>query len=204
LEWIFKHSASHNLRLVTLDDLYERLTAPGGAGGEEVELVKGTWETTEEDLQAGRPFPLWYDPDNAVQQAQWQLAWKAVESFHRAKKHGEDIDSEAFHWARSHLSHGLPSCYFWWASCRPWWNPDMIVEGATDLIKVIRTLNSLEPRDKSEAEESYVRIIHLVWQWHWSGEAQRRMTAFDEQKPKPTGINPRRSLASNVGNGCNG
>jgi hypothetical protein len=55
----------------------------------------------------------------------------------------------------------------------------MVVKGATELIKVIRTLGTLEPEEKSEAEDQYVKIIRVVWQWHWGGEAQRRIDEFD-------------------------
>lgn len=174
LQWILEQSSTKGLSLCLLRDLMDVTKDL-----QEVELLKGTWETTEADLQQKRPFALWYDPENPIHQCQWQLAWKAIENLRRAQKRGEDPGSEAIRWARLHLTRGLHSCYFWWASCKPWWNPDMIVNGATELIKVIRTLNSLRAAEKAEAEEYYVRIIHLVWQWHWGGEAQRRINLFD-------------------------
>jgi hypothetical protein len=174
LKWAFEQAEEGKISVVRLKDLYESIKEK-----EEVELFKGTWETLPKDIQAGAPFPLWYHPHNPIHQAQWRLVWRAIESLNQARKRGENIEGDTFQWARRHLSSGLHSCYFWWASCKPWWNPDMVVKGATELIKVVRTLGTLKPEEKSEAEDQYVKIIHLVWQWHWGGKAQRRIDEFE-------------------------
>ncbi len=174
LKWAFQKAQAGEINLVRLNDLPMQIQER-----EEIELLKGSWETTEEHYQNNVPFPLWYHPENPIHELQWQLAWKAIESLNRARKRGEADEDGSFDYAREHLTSGLHSCYFWWASAWPWWNPDMVVKGATELIKVVRTLSSLDGEEKAEAEEYYVKIINLVWRWHWSGEAQARIDRFD-------------------------
>lgn len=166
-----------NWQMVTLGELLEK-----GWESAKIKVRSGTWETNAEDLKNGLPFPLWYDSQNLIQKLYWQLVWLVIECFHRAPSKEKGDPGFVWHSARDHLDRGLASCYLFWASCRPWWNPDMIITGATELVKVTRTLKELKVAEKKKAEEFYVKIIKTAWEWHWSGEAQRRIDEFEKEK----------------------
>ena len=161
--------------MVTLGELLGKIKVTTG-----IKLQKGSWETSREDLQKGLPFPLWYDPQNLIQKLYWRLAWLVIDCFNRVPSREKSDPGFAWHSARDHLDRGLASCYLFWASCRPWWNPDMIILGATELVKVTRSLNEVRVEEKRKAEDLYVKIIKTAWDWHWSGEAQRRIDEFEK------------------------
>lgn len=164
-------------QLVTLGELLAKV-------GETVKIrvQKGSWETTPDDLKKGLPFPLWYNPQNPIHEFYWQLAWLVIDCFAHAPSKEKNDPGFVWHSARDHLDRGLASCYPFWASCRPWWNPDMIIAGATELVKVARSLSEVKVKEKKKAEEPYVKIIKTAWDWHWSGEAQRRIDEFEKVK----------------------
>ena len=66
----------------------------------------GSWSTGPLDLDAGKPWPLWDDPDNAVHRAMWSILNQVA-----------DIARE-FGWERVAPDGDkmLYSCPFWWAS----------------------------------------------------------------------------------------
>ena len=149
-----------------------------------VKLSPATWETAEaeiksEDASRQSPYSLWYDRDNQIQMWQWKLSWLAISNLARFPEPQNDPGWK-WHSARDHLDQGLSSCYWWWSSCRPWWNPDMVCYGALHLIKSIRTTNA-NTRKKLIAEKLYNQIIGLIWQWHWSGKAQKKIDKFEKQ-----------------------
>lgn len=148
---------------------------------EKVKLYNGTWETLDKDLNSKtkRPYPLWSDPNNKIQKMQWELAWMSISNMANFPKPDKDPDWK-WHGARDELDQGLSSCYWWWASCRPWWNPDMICKGADHLIRSIRASDSNKEK-KLVAEKLYSKICLKVWQWHWSGEAQKRIDNFEKK-----------------------
>lgn len=123
--------------------------------------LSSTWETKKEEVH-DNPFPLWKDPSNLIQNKFWELLDLAQLEF--AKYEKEDYSG----WARIHLFNAQASCWTWWASARPWWNPDMIVEGATEVVKVIRTLDPIPLRTKRKAETLYAQLLKKIWDRHWS------------------------------------
>ena len=85
-------------------------------------------------------------------------------------------DDSNYEWYRWHLSRGLASCSFWWASGRDFfhnfgpvaWNPDEVENGINDLLRAIRSLQdrrSLE--EKIKAEKLAAAIRARLWQKHW-------------------------------------
>lgn len=133
-----------------------------------INLRKGSWETLENEVNKNIPFALWADPKNKIHKSLWKLVALATKS---VKKHKADK-----HWrfARAHLDRGLSSCTFWWASAkRPsdfsplTWNPDMIDNGAEELIRSIRSLESASRREKIKAEKIYIDIKKQTWLDHW-------------------------------------
>ncbi len=136
----------------------------------EVKLVKGNWESTEKEILDDEPFALWADSRNRVHQKLWKfadLAISIIEKYHR------DPNAK---WAHYHLSRGLASCTFWWASAKDFsyifgphaWNPDVIERGVNQMIRAVRSIEDDRSRDeKVEAEELCIDIKRLIWQKHW-------------------------------------
>jgi len=156
-----------------------------------VKPLKATWDTSEEDIRNNISFPLWWHENNEIQQFQWQLAEIALREYEQNPRPPED-PGFIYTSSRNHLDRGLHSCHFWWASANPWWNPDIIVAGATEIIRSIRGLPQISIETKKQAEEIYAKIIELTWKWHWGGEAQKRMTEFDINKKSLTDIEEKR------------
>lgn len=138
---------------------------------EEIKLVSSTWESTEEELEAKKPYQLWDDKAKQIQQKIWELARLAYETI---EENGED---DNYYWARWHLVRGLASCTFWWASEKDFkkvfgphaWNPDEIERGTNELIRSVRALENEDTREmKLKAEKMYVGIKKLVWEQHWT------------------------------------
>lgn len=128
--------------------------------------LPSNWESLEKEI-IKLPFSLWFNKKNRIQNLLWHLAQLALSE---VEKNPTD---ENWHWARRHLDRGLPSCTFWWASGRdfhlfgaPAWKPDEVEKGATELIKVIRTLKVLTGT-KLKAEKYYHHIKKMLWTKHW-------------------------------------
>ena len=133
-------------------------------------LVPSTWESTEEELRAGRPFALWADKKNSIQVRLWKLAALAYETGEKFKR------DENHYWFRWHLVRGLASCTFWWASAKDLkhvfgpisWGPDEIERGTNELVRAIRSLADIGTRPaKLRAEKLNSEIRKLVWERHW-------------------------------------
>jgi hypothetical protein len=178
LSWLRTAVRDKQIAFLTIKEYLEMKNVRKTVG----KLFDGTWETGEADLAGKNPYPLWYDRGNEVQMKQWELAWMGISVFARYVQ-PEDDEGWKWHSARDFLDRGLSSCYWWWASCRPWWNPDMICDGAEQLIKAIRSSRAGKSR-KLMAEKLYSHLVHLVWQWHWSGEAQKRIDEFEKRVGK--------------------
>ncbi len=173
------------IELLTISD-YISITG-GISKAKAVSLKASTWETEEEDLKTshqnsqGLPYPLWFNKDNPIQMLQWELAWIAIAELAKFPRPDDDKEMK-WRSARKHLDQGLHSCFWWWASCRPWWNPDMVCKGAEQLIRAIRSLEFVSNKKKLLADKVYGQIVQVTWQWHWSGEAQRRIDEFEKKR----------------------
>lgn len=133
-------------------------------------LRPSSWESTEQELKKRQPYALWKNKKNKIQKKLWGLADFA---YRTVENHSDD---ENYTWAKWHLSRGLSSCTFWWASARDFrlfgsisWGPDEIERGANELIRAIRTLEKETTRKtKIKAEKLYIKIKQMVWEKHWS------------------------------------
>ncbi len=136
----------------------------------QIKPKKCSWESMEIELKQGKPYFLWYDKDNDIQMKLWQLANLAYET---TEKFEQDKD---YKWARWHLTRGLASCTFWWASAKDFrlfgpisWSPDEIERGGNELIRSIRALDDVTTREtKIKAEKLYIKIKQMVWEKHWT------------------------------------
>jgi hypothetical protein len=86
--------------LITPSDLCDRFPPV------EMSIPSGSWSTTTGDLDAGKPWPLWDDPDNPIHVHLWKLLRYVREEARHCRS--ERVASLA--------DKMLYSCPFWWAS----------------------------------------------------------------------------------------
>ncbi len=153
----------NRLRVTTCSRFLESLS------GEAVADIRPcSWETEQTDLDRGVPYPLWDDPENPIHQKMRRLISKI---FKLLRQYKEDPRHAI---AQSHLDKGIASCALWWCSrkkpspfCPMTWNPDEVEKGLLELIRAIRSLESLNGRDKIAFEKQYHQLKQLIWKEHW-------------------------------------
>ena len=137
---------------------------------EKIKINPSSWESTFAEIKSGRPYALWQDRKNGIQSNLWKLANLALSLEDKYKK------DKNYYWYRWHLSRGLASCTFWWASARDFskvfgpyaWSPDDIERGLEDMIRSVRSLNDKRTKKtKLEAEKLYLKIKKMIWEEHW-------------------------------------
>lgn len=141
-----------------------------GAGRvKKIALRSGSWESLEREISDHIPFALWNNPKNKIHKSLWKLVYLAIKLINKYQR------DKNWHWARQHLDRGVSSCTFWWASAKKpsdfsplTWNPDMIDNGAEELIRSIRSLVSASAKEKIKAEKIYIDIKKNTWLNHWN------------------------------------
>jgi len=137
-----------------------------------------SWESSAADIRKGRPFFLWRNPKNRIQEDLWRLTELAL------SLGGKFKGDKNSYWYRWHLVRGLASCTFWWASAHDFsqvfgpyaWSPDDVERGLEDLIRSVRSLEApRSKRYKLEAEKYYLHIKNLLWQEHWRKHWQKNI-----------------------------
>lgn len=96
-----------------------------------------SWSTMPYDLERKVPFPLWFEPGNQLHQEQHRFIMYALTTVHLAQKYRASMTNEQKQLidnARNFLDRGIHSCQQWWASKRPWYSPDMIIRGLSEVL----------------------------------------------------------------------
>lgn len=96
-----------------------------------------SWSTMHYDLERNVPFPLWFDPKNPVHYEQHRFMMLALTMVHLASRYRESMEDGKkglLDNARNLLDRGIHSCAQWWASKRPWYSPDMILRGLSEIL----------------------------------------------------------------------
>jgi len=151
---------------------------------ETVEPVASSWSAGEDELKADIPYPQWRFPGNLIHQLQWRLAGLATAAVHQAKAEGEVEPT-----VRASLDEGLHSCQFWWASCRPWWNVEMIRKGAERLFSAVDGLRgAIDERIVAEAAWLAEHIVTYAEELQQSGDALRLQRAYVESHRAVTSL----------------
>lgn len=141
-----------------------------------IKITPASWESTPGEIKSGRPYFLWQDKNNKIQVNLWKLAYLAISLEKKYKK------DKNYYWYRWHLSRGLASCTFWWASARDFskifgpyaWSPDDIERGLEDLVRSVRSLNDKRTKNnKIETEKYNLKIKKLIWEAHWKKHWQK-------------------------------
>jgi len=128
-----------------------------------VEPKASSWSTSNDDIEAGNPYPLWKNKDNAIHQFQWEHLEIAMAMVNKAIKEAKsDATKHYAHIARALLDAALHSCQFWWASRRPMWDINLIDKGLEQQREVI--LNAYKAISMSDCgdedkKEYYYRVV---------------------------------------------
>jgi len=118
--------------LVLPSELLDRFPA-----GPTIEPLPSSWSSSEDDIAAGNPYPLWKAPGNGVHDLQWEIVGHCIALTDAAARHADTEESRrACEIAAERLQPALHSCQFWWASRRPMWDVPMIHRGLQLLMEV--------------------------------------------------------------------
>ncbi|MCL5432391.1 MAG: hypothetical protein M1484_04900 [Patescibacteria group bacterium] len=84
---------------------------------------------------------------------------------------------------RDHFNRGTSSCHLYWLSNKPWWHPDLVEAGATNLIRAVRSL-AIPHAQKLPSEKLYHSLVTAIWRYHWSGRVEKNYQLYDQQRRK--------------------
>ena len=122
----------HDIQLCTVSEIVDKFPK-----GEKQTPRASSWSTMPYDLERDVPFPLWFEPSNELHQKQHQFIMYALTTVNLLQKYYEQMDTDQkqqFDNARTFLDRGIHSCQQWWASKRPWFSPDMILRGLSEIL----------------------------------------------------------------------
>ncbi|OLS14763.1 MAG: seg hypothetical protein [Promethearchaeota archaeon CR_4] len=121
-----------DIKLSSVSELVDRFPIAG------VQQPRASsWSTMHYDLERNVPFPLWFDQKNPVHYEQHRFMMLALTMVHLATRYKESMDDgkkELLDNSRNLLDRGIHSCAQWWASKRPWYSPDMIIRGLSEIL----------------------------------------------------------------------
>ncbi len=116
------------IKSVTISELLSMFPKKGVT-----EPKPSSWSTSAQDLANGEPYPLWSAKNNRIQENQWESLKICADTVHKASNVADNDESKKYsEIARLMLDRAEHSCQFWWASKRPWWDPNMIAKGLED------------------------------------------------------------------------
>ncbi len=157
---LFEMFESPDFELVQVSDLpkYYKDT-------EEVEPVKSTWASSEEDIERGVQFLSWKDPQNEIHAWQWELVNLTLQSVHDLKE-----NHAAYADIRARMDAALASDHFWWASAKPWWSLEEIERGAFMCLSIIRRIPNISHTSVERAGALYENIVSTAFEWKRNGK----------------------------------
>ncbi|MFX1415031.1 MAG: hypothetical protein ACFFA2_14550 [Promethearchaeota archaeon] len=122
---------------------------------------ESSWSTLPYDLAQDIPFPLWFDPNNEIHREQHRFFMYALTLINLSAKYRESMDEEKkeiFENARNLLDRGIYSCQQWWASQKPWYNPDMILRGLNEVL--MGSVNA--KRSIPDSNPEIIEVMELI------------------------------------------
>lgn len=147
---------------------------------EKAHPLPSSWSTWADEMSRGIPYPQWDYAGHELHDLQWQLTHLALELVKSVPR-----DTPGFAEARQLLDEGLHSCQFWWASCRPWWDAEMVGRGAKKLFDAISRVKDALPTDRLRHAESLLdSILSTARLWQETGEARRRKEEYLREHPQ--------------------
>lgn len=107
-------------------------------GGPVTAPLTSSWSTTDNDIAAKNPFPLWHAPGNRLHHLQWEYVGHCAELVALADRYAQSGEArKAADFAGERFQPALHSCQFWWASRRPMWDVTMVHRGFLLLNEVL-------------------------------------------------------------------
>jgi predicted glycosyl hydrolase (DUF1957 family) len=122
----------NDIKMCTVSEIIEKFPK-----GSKQTPKASSWSTMPYDLDRKVPFPLWFDPNNPLHLDQHRMIMYALTTVHLAQKYHNGMDNDQknlYTNARNFLDRGIHSCQQWWASKRPWYSPDMIIRGLSEIL----------------------------------------------------------------------
>ena len=115
-----------------------------------------SWSTTQEDIKAHTPFPLWDHPDNSIH----KLYWKIMRSLNNLMTLLENLDLTQ-DWEVENYDKGICSDSMWWANpTRGTWSPNLIYKGIETLMSsALNAQLALVHANESDLGEGYFDSI---------------------------------------------
>ena len=149
---------SREIQMVTVSELLDLFPT-----GETVEPKASSWSTTDTDIAAGNPYPLWLDKDNEIHRLQWEHTNLCIELVHRAKERANNDETRRYaDIARGLLDRALHSDQYWWACRRPMWDVNLIHRGLLQqsevLVNAYKAINA-SGASQDEKREYYYRLV---------------------------------------------
>jgi hypothetical protein len=125
--------AANRVQMICPSEVVERFPA-----GDVIEPHPSSWSTSNDDLDAGNPFPLWKTPGHRLHELQWSYVDHCLDLANAARRHASSPEAKKFAlMATDRLQPALHSCQFWWASKRPMWDVSMVHRGFLLLNEVL-------------------------------------------------------------------
>jgi hypothetical protein len=147
-----------DIKLCTVSEIVDRFPK----GSKQIPHAS-SWSTMAYDLARQVPFPLWFDPQNPLHQEQHRFIMYALTTVHLAEKYCEGMnqDQKSFYDnARNFLDRGVHSCQQWWASKRPWYSPDMIIRGLSEIL--LASVNARRSIPLNESTNDITDAMKLI------------------------------------------
>lgn len=146
-----------DIKLCTVSEIVDKFPK----GPEQIPKAS-SWSTMPYDLERKVPFPLWFEPNNPLHMEQHRFLMYALTTVHLAQKYQAQMNDEQkslYNNARSFLDRGIHSCQQWWASKRPWYSPDMIIRGLSEVLLASVNAKRSIPESSNEIKEAMNLIL---------------------------------------------
>lgn len=158
---------SNTIKTTTISEYLENLQQKQ-APKISLSLDSGNWEMTSDEHAQKIYFGLWNHPHNNIHKKLWLLSKKAT-----ALAHTHSTD-ENYKEVQHRLDKSFASCYWWWASGKklgvfspPAWNPTEIEKGVIALLQAVRSIVSLNSKDRISFEKKAAQLRFEIWKKHW-------------------------------------
>jgi len=139
-----------------------------------VRTVDSSLFSFEDNSKKRKPFALWENPQNPVQQTLWQLFRMAAVEIRNAGAKGDP----QYVRAREMFDSAAAAVNWAMASCSPWWDKKYPVQAADDLAIAVFVLLSSSPKVKDDAIRLRVQLYEQVEQFEKSGEQKKIQKSF--------------------------
>lgn len=138
---------------------------------ESISPISCCWASSEEEIEKGEPFYLYFSKKNRLHILLRTLLDLAIKIAHfRQGYGGQPVKEEE---QRVLLDEAQSCNAFWWANPDAWWSLEEIELGAFKLRQVVEQSRSASSRDKRQARLIYQEILSLAFDWQRRGLIHR-------------------------------